>query len=261
VELQGQYEELQRRGIGLAAISYDSPQTLKAFSDARGITFPLISDGGSAIIKRYGLFNTTVQPGNRAYGVPFPGTFMLDRKGIVRQRYFEDAYQERNTVASILVRQGATPFGPAVSVDTAHLMLTAGLSDHEAAPGKRLSIVIDVEPRRGMHVYAPGKHSYQVIGVEIDPKPWLKAMTTEYPAAEIYHFKPLDEHVNVYMKPFRIVQDVTILATPEAQKLLAAQKTVTISAHITYQACDDKLCYMPESVPVQWTLPMQPLIR
>ena len=41
---------------------------------------------------------------------------MLDRKGVVRTRYFEDAYQERNTTASILVRQGVTPFGPAVAL-------------------------------------------------------------------------------------------------------------------------------------------------
>ena len=44
------------------------------------------------------------------------------------------------------------------------------------------------------------------------------------PPSEIYHFKPLDERVEVYQKPFRLVQDVTILATPEAQKLLAGMK-------------------------------------
>jgi hypothetical protein len=261
VELQGQYEELKRRGIGLAAISYDSPETLKKFSEARGITFPLISDAGSAIITRYGLLNTTAQPGTRTYGVPFPGTFMLDRKGIVRTRYFEDAYQERNTTASILVRQGATPFGPAVSAETPHLTLTAGLSDAEAAPGKRLSIAIDVEPRRGMHVYAPGKHTYQVISVAIDQQPWLKVMPALYAPSEIYHFKPLDERVNVYMKPFRLVQDITILATPEVQKLLANQQSVTISGRIEYQACDEKLCYAPQSLPVKWTVPLKPLAR
>lgn len=261
MELQGQYEELKRRGIGLAAISYDSPETLKKFSEARGITFPLISDAGSAIITRYGLLNTTAQPGTRTYGVPFPGTFMLDRKGIVRTRYFEDAYQERNTTASILVRQGATPFGPAVSAETPHLTLTAGLSDAEAAPGKRLSIAIDVEPRRGMHVYAPGKHTYQVISVAIDQQPWLKVMPALYAPSEIYHFKPLDERVNVYMKPFRLVQDITILATPEVQKLLANQQSVTISGRIEYQACDEKLCYAPQSLPVKWTVPLKPLAR
>jgi hypothetical protein len=261
VELQGQVEELTRRGLGLAAISYDPPEILKAFSDARRITFPLISDPGSAIIKRYGLFNTTVAPGTRAYGVPFPGTFVLDRQSIVRERYFEDAYQERVTTASVLVRRGATPFGPALSVETPHLTFTAGVSDAEVAPGERLSIVLDVEPRRGMHVYAPGKHSYQVIALAIDPQPWLRVVETVYPRAEIYHFKPLDERVEVYMNPFRVVQDVTILATPEAQKLLANEKTITIRGRVQYQACDDRLCYSPQSVPVTWTVPVKVLVR
>jgi hypothetical protein len=257
VELQGQYAELTRRGLGLAAISYDSLETLEQFSTARGITFPLIADAGSAIIKRYGLLNTTLEPGERTYGVPFPGTFVLDRKGVVRSRHFEDAYQERNTAASILVRQGATPFGPALSVETRHLRLTAALSDGEVAPGARLSIAFDIEPRPGMHVYAPGKHSYQVISVTIDPQPWLKVAPLTYPASEMYHFAPLDEHIEVYGKPFRLVRDVTILATTDVRKMLATMKSVTITGNVNYQACDDTLCYTPQSVPVKWTVPLR----
>jgi hypothetical protein len=261
VELQGQYEDLKRRGIGLAAISYDPPETLKKFSAARGITFPLISDSGSAIIKRYGIFNTTVEPGTRTYGIPFPGTFMLDAKGSVRARYFEEAYQERNTTASILVREGAAAMGPVITADTRHLTMTAALSDHEAAPGTRLSIVYDIAPARGMHVYAPGKHDYQVVTALLDPQAWLKSQPISYPAPEIYHFKPLDERVEVFMKPFRLVQDITILATPQVQKMLANEKTLTITGRVNYQACDDTVCYSPSSVPLKWTVPLRQLIR
>ena len=257
MELQSQYDELKRRGMGLAAISYDPVETLAKFSSERGITFPLISDPASAIIKRYGLFNTTVEPGTRAYGVPFPGTFMLDRRRVVRSRHFEDAYQERNTAASILVREGAAPFGPAMSVETRHLRLTAGLSDAAVTPGTRLSITFDIEPRPGMHVYAPGKHSYQVISVTLAPEPWFKVAPLTYPASEMYHFVPLDEHIEVYVKPFRLMRDITILATPEARKLLAAMKTVTITGTVSYQACDDSLCYAPQSVPVKWMVPIR----
>ena len=243
--------------MGLAAISYDPVETLAKFSSERGITFPLIADPGSAIIKRYGLLNTTVEPGTRTDGIPFPGTFMLDRRRVVRSRHFETAYQERNTAGSILVREGATPFGPAMSVETRHLRLTAALSDREVTPGTRLSIAVDVEPGPGMHVYAPGKHSYQVISVTLDPEPWLKVTPLTYPASEMYHFVPLDEHIEVYAKPFRLMRDVTILATPEARKLLAAMKTVTITGVVNYQACDDTLCYAPQSVPVKWMVPIR----
>ena len=102
MELQGRYADITKQGLGLVAISYDSPETLKKFSDSRGITFPLISDAGSATIKRFGLLNETADQKSRTYGVPHPGTFVLDRKGVVVSRFFEDAYQERYTASTVL---------------------------------------------------------------------------------------------------------------------------------------------------------------
>ena len=252
-------EEIQRQGLGLVAISYDTPETLRRFADSRGITFPLIADPDSAIIKRYGLLNTTVASGTETYGIPFPGTFIVDRHGIVRSRHFENAYQERNTVASLLVGRGVTPYGPAMSVETAHLALTAAVSDPIVAPGERVSLVFEISPKPGMHVYAPGGHSYRVVRVSLDPQPWLRAHEVNYPAPEIYHFKPLDERVEVYQRPFRLVQEVTILAM--AQKLVASQSELTITGRVEYQACDDKLCYTPQTVPVQWVVPLKSLDR
>ena len=79
MQLQRGYPDLQKKGIGLAAISYDPPATLKAFAAARGITFPLLSDSGSATIKAYGLLNE--QATGKTAGIPHPGTFMLDHAG------------------------------------------------------------------------------------------------------------------------------------------------------------------------------------
>jgi AhpC/TSA family/Disulphide bond corrector protein DsbC len=261
VELQSRLDDLKKQGLGLVAISYDSRDTLKAFSDSRHITFPLVSDPGSAIIRRFGLLNTTVEPGSATFGIPFPGTFIVDRRGEVRSRHFEEAYQERNTAASLLVRQGATALGPAVIAETSHLMMTAAVSDEQVAPGERLSLVFDIAPRRGIHIYAPGKHTYQVVKVTIDPQPWLRVHPTTYPPSEIYTFKPLDERVEVYQQPFRLVQDVTILATREVQKQLEGQKSIVLSGKLEYQACDDKICYKPESVPLRWTLGLKQLDR
>ncbi len=85
-----------------------------------------------------------------------------------------------------------------------------------------MSLSFDITPKRNMHVYAPGKHDYQVIAVKLDPQPWMKVAPTSYPPSEIYHFKELDEKVETYGKPFKLVQDVTILNTAAAKKALAA---------------------------------------
>ena len=261
MELQRRYADITKQGLGLVAISYDSRETLKAFAGSRGISFPLIADRDSAMIRAYGLLNESEKPGDRGYGIPHPGTLIVDRNGVVLRRFFEDAYQERYTASTILSAIGAGSHEAPVTVNTAHLSLTAAISDAAAAPGARLTITVDVTPKPGIHVYAPGKHAYQVVRLTIDPHPWLRVHAASYPPSEIYHFKPLDERVEVYMKPFRLRQDITLRATPEAQKMLAATPTATIGGTFEYQACDDRVCFNPARVPVSLTIAVRPLDR
>jgi len=149
----------------------------------------------------------------------------------------------------------------AVRADTMHLTVLSSISATDATPGGRVSLAFDITPKKAMHVYAPGKHDYQVIGLKLDPQTWLQVQPTTYPPSEIYHFKELDEKVETYGKPFKLVQDVTILATPEARKALAASPTVKISGRLEYQACDDKVCYAPTRVPVSFSLNVKDLDR
>lgn len=148
--------------------------------------------------------------------------------------------------------QGAGP----VRNDTMHLTVHTSLSDTEVTPGKKLSLTFAVTPKRAMHVYAPGKHDYQVIAVKIDPQPWFKVAPTSYPPSEIYHFKELDEKVETYGKPFTLVQDITVLNTAAAKKALTASP-VKLTGKLEYQACDDKVCYAPTRVPVSFELTVQ----
>ena len=137
--------------------------------------------------------------------------------------------------------------------DTMHLTVISAVSAAEVAAGEKVSLTFEVTPKRGMHVYAPGKHDYQVIAVKIDPQPWLKVLPTTYPPSEIYHFVQLDEKVETYGKPFKLVQDLSVLATPEAKKALK-ESTLKLSGRLEYQACDDKVCYAPTKVPVSFAL-------
>ncbi len=149
------------------------------------------------------------------------------------------------------------PFGDAVRTSTSHLTVESSISRPSAAPGDRLTVTLDVTPRRTMHVYAPGKHDYQVVGLSIEAQPWLRAEPTKYPPSERYHFEPLNETVEVYSKAFRLAREVTLLDTPEARKALAGQLSVTIAGQLEYQACDDKVCYSPTKVPVRFTVTLK----
>jgi hypothetical protein len=262
VELQGRLKDIQRSGRGLVAISYDPVPVLADFARRRGITFPLLSDEGSGTIKAYGLLNTTVAPTNKTqYGIPFPGTFFVDRDAIVTSRVFETAYQERDTISSMIVRLGGKLDAAATKISAPHLDVTTFTTDQTVAPGTHFSIVLDVTPRRGVHVYAPGVTGYRPIALAILPQAGVIVREAQFPKPVDYYFKPLDEHVNVYARPFRIVQDLAIDASRDAEAMLKDRASLTIQATLDYQACDDKICFNPQSVPMSWTVALKPLDR
>src|SRR5258705_10546769 len=132
--------------MGLAAISYDPVFVLADFSARRGVTFPLLSDPGSDTIKRYGILNTTVDTKNALYGYPFPGTFIVDGKGVVTSLFFEDAYQERDTISSILVRLGQYVDVHATKIAGAQVTMTSYATDEVVAQGTHFSLGLNVTP-------------------------------------------------------------------------------------------------------------------
>jgi hypothetical protein len=262
VELQGRLKNIQRDGLGLAAISYDPVSVLADFSQRRGITFPLLSDEGSRTIKEYALLNTTVPETNKTlYGIPFPGTFFVNRDGVVTSRVFETAYQERDTIASLMVRLGGTIDAPATKIAAPHLDVTTYTTDQTVAPGTHFSIVLDVKPGRRVHVYAPGVTGYRPIKLTIEAQPGLVVRDAQYPKPVDYYFKPLNEHVQVFSSPFRVIQDVAIDASRESEAMLKERASFTVQGTLDYQACDDKVCFNPQSVPLSWTVSLKPLDR
>jgi AhpC/TSA family/Disulphide bond corrector protein DsbC len=247
--------------MGLAAMSYDPVPVLAEFAARRGITFPLLSDAGSATIRRYGLLNTAVPESNELYGYPFPGTFILNRAAIVTSRFFEDAYQERDTMTSVLVRLGERVDVPATKISAPHLEITTFATDRIAAPGTHFSLVLDIAPGKRVHVYAPGASGYRPVALTVQPQADLVVKAAHFPTAEDYFFRPLNEHVPVFSKPFRLVQDLVLDPSREAEAALQAVKTMIINASLQYQACDDKVCFIPQTVPLSWTIDIRPLDR
>jgi peroxiredoxin len=285
VELQSQVKELRDKGLGLATISYDPVEPIAAFAKEHRITYLMLSDKGSVTIKKFGILNPTpewalgpdkddpaVQAEVRKYtsvvgvrdfmvGIAFPGTFILDTQGRVKQRFFEDFYIERNTVSNLLIKLGdktdAAVTGTKVS--TAHLEITTYPSSSGIAPGDRFSVALDIEPHSKVHVYAPGAKGYRVIALTVEPNPQIRVLPMQYPASEIYFYKPLKERVPVFQKPFRLVQELVLEGTPQAQQALRG-KDVTVRGALEYQACNDRECFNPVSVPLTWTMTLRPLV-
>ncbi len=56
MELAKHADLLRAQGLGLCAISYDPVEVVRDFAQRRGITYPLLADPHSVIIRRFGLF-------------------------------------------------------------------------------------------------------------------------------------------------------------------------------------------------------------
>jgi|RhiMetdeSRZDD1v2_1073273.scaffolds.fasta_scaffold08971_2 peroxiredoxin len=286
LELQSQYDTLRNDGLGLVGISYDSQEILSTFSQQHGITFPLLTDVGSETIKRYGILNTVAEEGlgpngkdadviaqvklyvsanganERQRGIPFPGTFIVDRRGRVKARFFEDSYTVRNTVSNIRVRlNDPNTSVPGTRIASQQLDVVTYPSDTAIAAGNRFSIVAEITPHKGVHVYAPGAaNDYKVIELKVLPTQYIRTMAPVYAPSEIYFFKPLNERVPVYQKAFTISQDIVLDGQASTRTALNGQTSLTIGGALTYQACDDRLCFDPVTLPLSWTVGLKPIV-
>lgn len=186
---------------------------------------------------------------------------MIDRSGIVVSRSFEEAYQERDTAASILAGltppsapPGATGVPGGTSVKGKYLSVHASASDAVAAPGHRMSLMLDITPGKNIHVYAPGQAGYIPIALKLEATPDVRSGASRYPPPRDFVFAPLKETVKVFDKPFRLTQEITLALTPALRERATAKETLTIKGTLDYQACDDKVCFRPDSVPLVWSI-------
>jgi DsbC/DsbD-like thiol-disulfide interchange protein len=116
------------------------------------------------------------------------------------------------------------------------------------APGEQVPLTVEMTPNPGIHVYAPGAKDYLPVKLTLKPQAEAAAGKLTYPKSEMVHFEVLNETVPVYRKPFTLRQDVTL------KKSLKPGSTVTVAGTLEFQACDDQVCFVPESVPVSWTV-------
>ena len=84
----------------MVGISYDDTAALKRFSDQAKISFPLLSDPESKTIEAYHIRNQAAK--GKAEGVPNPGTFILDRDGVIRAKFFLEGYVNRHTTEALI---------------------------------------------------------------------------------------------------------------------------------------------------------------
>ena len=126
--------------------------------------------------------------------------------------------------------------------------LATSASSGSASPGSVVSLWVDVTPKPTMRVYAPGAKNVKPIALVLEAPAGSRAGRPTYPQAELLDTPGTVERVPVYRGPFRITQPVTIGKTTKPGA------SVTFNGVVSYEACDDRLCYPAASIPVSWQI-------
>jgi hypothetical protein len=255
--LEQNLDELRKQGLGVAAISYDTPAILKNFSERRKIRYPLLADADSAVIRSFGVFNESVAKESPFFGIPHPVTFITDARGKVEHKYFEESYSERQTLAGLLAKDYGVAPGALRSSSTAkHVKLAISSSSNSVRSGQRVLLAVEVEIPKGYHLYAPGVEGYSAVSWAMAETPIFKPHEVTYPSSRILYLKAIEEKVPVYENRIRLIRDITIGGEKAVRAALTGDR-LKIDGSFKYQACSERLCYPPETVPISWTFTVE----
>ncbi len=110
--------EIRARGAELVAVSPETPDYSLSDVEKKQLTFPVLSDAGNSVARQYGLVYRLSEPlqalqtafgnpvpkfnGDDSWELPMPGTFVLDRRGVVILAHVDANYTVRLEPAAIL---------------------------------------------------------------------------------------------------------------------------------------------------------------
>lgn len=244
--------EVTERNVALFAISYDPMAVLSEFAQARGITYPLLSDHGSAFIRQLGILNHTVAPDSRSFGIPYPGTYIIGVDGRVASKTFHESNYVRDAATTVLREQFGLDHaaGPVVEARDDTLAVSARLDSGTFVKQRRIGWRVRVSLPDGVHVYGepladeliPTTLAVSIPeGVVLDG-PW-------FPSFEQMAFAYLDAPVPVMSGAFEIsgalvFQDI--------------REDVMVCFELHYQACTANECFAPSSLRFELPVTYEP---
>lgn len=246
---------IEREGLRIAAVSYDSQKVLKDFAQQYQIGFPLLSDRDSAVIRSFGILNTNIDPSLRAHGVPHPVQYLVAPDGAVLCKYFVPNYQHRVAASEIALRE----FGieghcaPAVTLQSGALTVQIGLSTDEAFAGQEIGFFAKFALEPGWHIYgSPLPETYTATSVEFDDAKIIR-QSIELPPATPVRIADLGETLPVYSGSFQAVGSLLL-------KYPLDEGATTLRGHLRFQQCSDTVCEPPETLAFELALTLQPFL-
>jgi hypothetical protein len=251
VELQQQKDEFANAGIEVFAISYDRQDAQAAFAEQHDIDYHMLADEDSAVIKQYGILNTLIAEDEGVYGIPFPGSYLVDEAGLVEEKFFHREYQIRETGSTVLRSGFGAAFDlsdvPCVEVE-GDAKITATLGGASLASMQRGDLYVRIELDEGLHVNGPKvPDGFFATEVTVTAPEGVRVGETMYPQTTPFKIEGIDEQFDVFEGGVEV--SVSLIST------LREGETLPLEIAVQYQACNDRECFLPQQQTLHLDVP------
>jgi hypothetical protein len=250
VQLQANLPRLAARGIVPVALSYDPTPVLAAFAEARGITYPLLSDEGSRVIRALGILDTRLAPTDEHYGIPHPGVYFIGADGRVVDKVFHATHRTRDAAATAIRERfglDVAADGPRVRREADGLSVVAAMDSGAFVRGERIGLRVTIQMAAGVHISGrPLPDGYLATTLEVRAPATVTVEPVAYPLPRPLHAVWLDEELPAYAGTITLSTAV----------IFAEQREdVTLTADLCFQVCTTEECFVPQRL--TFTLPMR----
>ncbi|MFT7599161.1 MAG: peroxiredoxin [Acidimicrobiales bacterium] len=255
VELQEALPKFAEANIKVYAISYDEVGAQADFADNHGTTFELLADVGSKVIRQFGILNTSVSEHEVPYyGIPFPGTYLVDESGVVTAKFFHRGLAQRSSAEAVLDAASGTillqPDDPTVGLSD-DSGIEFSLSYHGGGGvirgGAMRELVVRATLPDGLHLYDdPVPEGMVATAITMAGPNGLRSLPLKKPPTETLNLPGIGE-LRVWTGQVDFV--LPVWATDDIASLLRNDHPdrVTIEVEISYQACTDTDCLLPRT--------------
>ena len=171
----------------------------------------------------------------------------------------------RLTGAAILEHSlGTVTAATRTDVDGGKIPIVLTASNKEVGTGDRIVLGIDMKIPPGLHVYASTvMGSYRGTYWEMDATKCATSQGPTYPKAVSRQFAFADTALPIFEGSIRMNQEliVAVAVSKEqpalfesfCQNCLNADGKLKVHGTLKFQACNDRECFPPQAVPLDWT--------
>ncbi len=237
-------------GVAVYALSYDEPDALQDFAKAHGITYTLLPDPESAIIRSFGILNTLIDPADHPwYGIPYPGTYVIDAQGTITHKFFDSNLAVRAGPEQLLRAVRCEELFSTEAETTANdaepeaVQVDVQLDGNALALTVQRDLVIQFNVPPGRHVYAePAPLGSVAADVQLAPTHGLVQRPVVHPPSKPHTLSGTGETFAVHDGKFELRVPITVNGT-----LRDTAGGIQVTGEVRWQSCDDAVCDIPTS--------------